>query len=410
MKVAIIGAGAAGFFTAINLKRFSPKLEVTIYESSPKVLSKVAVSGGGRCNLTNSFEGFRAPLSKVYPRGAKLVKAAFRKLNHTQTYDWFETEGIKLVTQPDNCVFPASQDSGEIIEMFIRRTRELDITVKTQHKVKLIEKTDNHYTISFDKGVSSIKSDIVVVTVGGKPQMSGFEMLRCLPVEIIEPMPSLFSLNIDHNPITELSGAVVEKAIVGLQGTKLRTQGALLITHWGVSGPTVLKLSSYAARTLCESDYKCTILINWVGSTDEDKIIEDIKAISSNNSKKFVTSTPPYDLSSRVWAHILYKAEIPHERRWAEIGSKGFNRIIATLIGDHYAVSGKSTHKEEFVTAGGVDISSLDFDTLEAKKSENLYFAGEVIDIDAITGGFNLQAAWSTGFAVAKAISEKTNN
>ena len=405
MNIAIIGAGAAGLFSAINLKKLSPDVNVSIFESSLNVLSKVGVSGGGRCNLTNSFEDVKA-ISTAYPRGDKLIKRLFKIFDYKDSYQWFEDNGVHLVTQDDRCVFPYSQDSQEIIDTFLSLARRLDIKINISYKVTSIEKIDGKFELSFARQPERVY-DAVIVTTGGSPMRENLSFINNLPVDIVEPVPSLFTFNIPNNQITQLMGTVVENTVVGLKGTKFKASGALLITHWGVSGPAILKLSSYGARYLSESDYNASVLINWINQTNEENIYKEINRISTENPHKLVTSIRPFNVPSRLWLHIMKRAEISDQRRWVELGRKGIIRIINSLTNDEYPINGKSRFREEFVTCGGVALDSVSQSTLECKQCENLYFAGEVLDIDAITGGFNLQAAWTTGYVVAKSISEK---
>lgn len=406
MKVAIIGGGAAGFFLAINLKSIAPQVDVTIFEKSSKVLSKVAISGGGRCNLTNSFAEI-SDLSKAYPRGGNLLKKAFKTFNHQDTYKWFESKGIPLVTQGDECVFPRSQASQSIVDCFLRLSRELGIIIKTSHTLAAITNTEK-YTLSFTEDeIEDQTFDIVAVTTGGNPKEDGFAYLKELGHTIISPVPSLFTFNIPGDPVRELMGTVAENATVALQGTKLKASGALLITHWGMSGPAILKLSSYAARVVNEKQYRFNIRVNWVNETDSDKITNYLNSIIGQNPKKLLANIRPYELSSRLWLFLLQKAGIPQERKWAELGTKGINKIMTVISSDEYTVHGKGQFRDEFVTCGGVGLDSIDPNTLESKHTKNLYFAGEVLDIDAITGGFNLQAAWTTAYLAAQAISKR---
>ncbi len=406
MRVAIVGGGAAGYFAAINLKKSAPNLNITIYESSLRVLSKVRVAGGGRCNITNSFENVSS-LSKVYPRGDKLMKRAFKQFDYTDSYQWFEDNGIKLMVQSDDCVFPQSQDSEEVVNTLTRLATELDIKVETGCYVARVMRNDDVFNL-FVKGLGEkAEADIVIVTIGGKPTADGFELLNNLPVEIVPPMPSLFSFNIDNESLCELMGIAVEDCIVALRGTKLKSEGALLITHWGLSGPAILKLSSYGARILNEMGYEATIAVNWCGESDENRVVTYLEQLAANNSKKQLSNIRPYMITTRVWLHILKQAGMSPDRRWGEIGRKGINLIMRYITADEYQIIGKSTHKEEFVTCGGVALSSINISTLESKECQNLFFAGEVLDIDAITGGFNLQAAWSSGYVVADVISKR---
>lgn len=406
MNIAIIGGGAAGFFLAISLKQLAPKANVTIFEKSTKVLAKVAVSGGGRCNLTNSFAEM-SDLNRAYPRGGKLMKRAFTVFNHEKTYDWFEDMGVRLVTQDDQCVFPRSQDAQTIIDCFLRLSKELGISAKTAHTLQSI-KSGSKYTLIFsEENIGDQTFDAVAITTGGSPKAEGLSYLEALGHKIVQPVPSLFTFNIPSDPIKELMGVVVENATVSLQGTKLKASGALLITHWGMSGPAILKLSSYGARIISEKEYRFNILVNWVNEVNCDKITNYLNAIVLQNPQKQVSNIRPYDISSRLWLFLLQKAEIPEERKWAELGKKGINRIMNVLSNDEYKVHGKGAFRDEFVTCGGVSLSCIDFNTMESNTCKNLYFAGEVLDIDAITGGFNLQAAWTTAYVAALAISKR---
>ncbi len=405
MRVAIIGGGAAGFFAAINIKRFTPEAEVVIYEAAREPLSKVRVSGGGRCNLTNSFEGGE-PLSKIYPRGERVMRNCFKIFDHSAAYAWFEECGVELTTQEDNCVFPRSQRSSEIIDTFMRLIHQSGVELKIEHSVERISRCGEGFSLSF-KGGESVECDIVLATTGGSPKMEGLSLYEELPLRYKQTLPSLFSFKIPNNSITELMGTVVESATVLLKGSRMCGVGALLITHWGISGPAVLKLSSYAAQRLYESDYRADILINWCGTLSQEQVRAGVLEMIAQNSKKLVTSVAPYGLTSRAWLHILSRANISVERRFVELGSKGINRIVATLTADEYSISGRGVNREEFVTCGGVSTSTINPTTMESHDCPNLFFAGEVLDIDAITGGYNLQAAWSTAFVAACTIAER---
>ena len=387
MKIAVVGAGAAGCFCAIELKRRLPSSTVDVFESGRKPLAKVAVTGGGRCNLTNSFEGISS-LDE-----AKLMRRVFSCFNHKDTWEWFIKEGVKLVLQEDNCVFPASQDAMQIVNLLLARMDRLGVSVHTGIKVESVKSLLDEY-------------DNVVVTTGGSPSPEGFRMLEGLDLEMVPPVPSLFTFNLPDSPVRELTGSVVDKTSVSLAGTKFRAGGPLLITHWGMSGPAILKLSSYAARHLSESGYKATLLVNWTGD-DEAQVRRTLSLISQDNPAKLVVNSHPGPIPSRLWNYLVSKARIMGDARWSEIGSKGMNKLTDILINDTYQVKGRSQFKEEFVTCGGVALSNIDYKTLECKKHPGLYFAGEVLDVDAITGGFNLQAAWSMGYRAAVSISEK---
>ena len=417
MKVAVVGAGAAGCFCAIELKRRMPSASVDVFEAGAKALAKVAITGGGRCNLTNSFEGISS-LSAAYPRGDKLMKRLFRTFDQQSTWQWFENEGVKLVLQDDHCVFPASQDAMEIVNTLLARMRQTGVVLRTRHKVTgIFPRPEGGYTLSVPELVEGpvhgntqqqdkqdYSADIVVVTTGGSPKLSGLSMLDGLNLEIVPPVPSLFTFNLPGSLVRELMGTVVENATASLSGTKFKAKGPLLITHWGMSGPAILKLSSYAARYLAENEYSATLSVNWFGDTGEQNVRDRILSLSKDNSQKLILNTHPSELPSRLWIFLISKSGIREDARWAELGSKGVNRLVNTLINDEYQIRGKSRFKEEFVTCGGVALSNINLNTLESKAHPGLYFAGEVLDVDAITGGFNLQAAWSMGYTVARSI------
>ncbi len=403
MQVAIIGAGAAGCFAAINLKRMNPSVDVTIYESGKHSLAKVALTGGGRCNLTNSFSDV-TNLASVFPRGERLMKRLLHEFSHVDLYDWFEREGVRLITQEDNCVFPESQDAIEVVSTLIRLMRREDVRIKTQHRVTKIQEG---FTISFEDKPDS-HADIVLVTTGGIPKKEGFDFLSSFNLEIIDPLPSLFSICLPKDNIIELMGTVVNDVSVGLVGTRLRATGPLLITHWGMSGPAILKLSSYAARILYECDYKAQISVNWFGEKSEAEVLQNIISIANENPQKMLLNYRPVHLNNRLWLYLLQKSGINPEQRWAELSKKSYNRLVSTFTNNIYDVEGKNRFKDEFVTCGGVSLTNITPRTLECKTIPGLYFAGEILDIDAITGGFNLQAAWTTGYVAAKAIASKT--
>lgn len=393
MKAAIIGAGAAGCFCAIELGRRLPSARIDVFESGKKPLAKVAITGGGRCNLTNSFEGISS-LKDAYPRGDKLMRKVFSTFDHRDTWEWFENEGIKLVLQEDRCVFPASQDAMQIVNLLILRMKQLGVKVHTGKRIDLVKPLLDEY-------------DAVVVTTGGYPHKDGYSIFDGLDLEMVPPVPSLFTFNIPSDPVRELMGSVVENVSVSLAGTNFKASGPLLITHWGMSGPAILKLSSYAARHLAETGYDATLLVNWTGGIDNYSIKSELLSIAGNNQQKMASNFHPEFIPSRLWSYLLNKAKLREEARWAEIGSKGMNRLAEILSNDSYHIKGQSRFREEFVTCGGVSLSEINNKTLECKKHPGLYFAGEILDVDAITGGFNLQAAWSTGYLAALSIAQK---
>jgi predicted Rossmann fold flavoprotein len=398
IKVAVIGGGAAGFFAAIAAKENHPKAEVTIYEKSKKLLSKVKVSGGGRCNVTNGCTSIKE-LSEAYPRGGKKLKKAFRFFNTQHTMNWFESRGVPLVIQEDNCVFPVSQDSQSVIDCFLKETTRLGIKIETQMGISKINPRGDQLQLEFSKGVSPAKIfDKVIVATGGSPKRQGLEWLENLGHKIADPVPSLFTFNMPNEPIRKLMGIVVEKNLTSIQGTKLKSDGPLLITHWGMSGPSILKLSAFGARILSELGYEFKVQVNWVSVINNEEVANEIRNIIKEHPNKILANYRPYLLPERLWHFLLEKSNLPQKKRWGELGKKGLNKLVTILTNDVYAVKGKTTFKEEFVTCGGVSLDSIDFNTMQSRVCKNLYFAGEVMDVDGITGGYNFQAAWTTAF------------
>jgi len=389
MKTAVIGGGAAGFFLAVNLKEAMPEMAVTIFERSNRVLSKVAVSGGGRCNCTNTFTDVR-DLSAVYPRGHRLMKRLFKTFDYRDVYEWFERHGVPLVVQEDQCVFPAAQDSEAIIDCFLSLVRRYQIEIRQGEKISSLTELSDY--------------DFVAVTTGGSPTGEGLKWLAVLGHELEPPVPSLFSLRVDNERLCELMGTVVNDVTVHLPGTKFRADGPLLITHWGVSGPAILKLSSYAARHLAENDYKVSLSVNWL-QKDEADTQSALLEMTIRQPQKQLSTLNPFGLSQRLWNHLLTEGLGERSKiRWAEMSRKDMNRLTNTLVNATYPAVGRAPFKDEFVTCGGVSLMSVNPATLESRHVPHLYFAGEVLDIDGITGGFNFQAAWTTAYVVQKSI------
>ena len=396
MDIAIIGGGAAGFMAAIMARRTNPASKVTIFERAQKVLAKVEITGGGRCNVTNSFAAI-TDMKQAYPRGHKLMKRLMKTFSHEDTYRWFEQHGVPLVTQEDECVFPKAQDSHAIINCLVRQANELGVTICCRHRLVNIHRLeDGRLKLEFENGSHRVFHR-TIITTGGSPNGRGLQYLAQLGHAIEPPVPSLFTFNIKDRAFCDLMGTVVDPVVTTIPGTKLRAKGPLLVTHWGVSGPAVLKLSSYAARLLAENDYKVPLAISWTGELTRQEVEENLLKLQTDNPRKQVATLHPFGLPSRLWLYILSKLDIDAVKPWAEIGRKTLNRMIETLVNDQYTIAGKGAFRDEFVTCGGVSLSSVNSKTLESKVCPNLFFAGEVLDIDAITGGFNLQAAWTTG-------------
>lgn len=400
MRVVIIGAGAAGCFCAVNLKRLSPDTEVVVLEKGQKELAKVAITGGGRCNLTNSFHMVRS-IESVYPRGHKLMKRLLKVFSHEDTMQWFENEGVRLTIQEDECVFPVSQDAMEIVNTLRSLMRRQGIKVVLNHKVESVTPLENGYL------VDDVEADVLVVTTGGSPKASGQSFLEKLLLEMIAPVPSLFTFCVDDKALHDLMGTVVETVCTRISGTKFQAEGPLLITHWGLSGPAVLKLSSQAARHLADSDYHGEIAVNWFGEDKEPSVLAVLQELQQSGLQRQLSNHHPVQFTQKHWLYIINKVGLQPTKRWQEVGPKQLNRLASLLTNDTYPISGRGQFKEEFVTAGGVALSNLDHRTLECRNHKNLYFAGEATDVDAVTGGFNLQAAWTMGFVVAKSIIDK---
>ena len=394
MKTAIIGGGAAGFFLAINLKEIMPTMEVTIFEKSKKVLAKVEVSGGGRCNCTNSFAEVR-DLSEVYPRGHRLMKRLMKGFSQEDAYEWFERHGVRLTTQDDQCVFPMSQDSHTIINCFLAEARRYGIEIRTETKIDSLDQLSGY--------------DFIAVTTGGSPKAEGLRWLSDMGHTIELPVPSLFTFQIADEALHALMGTVVEDAVTMIPGTKLRAQGPLLITHWGMSGPAILKLSSYGARLLADQQYHAPLAVNWTNRRDTE-VMAVLDEIIIRSPQKQLKTIAPCGLPSRLWAYLAEKCLGERVNgRWGSLNKKELNRLANILSGgDSYQIAGRAPFKDEFVTCGGIALSAVNPSTLESRHVPHLFFAGEVLDIDGITGGFNFQAAWTTAYTVACAIANKT--
>lgn len=395
MKTAIIGGGAAGFFLAINLKERCPRMEVTIFERARKVLAKVEVSGGGRCNCTNTFDGV-SDLQQVYPRGHRLMKRLFNIFGPADAYRWFEEHGVPLVAQTDGCVFPEAQDSHAIIGCFVELARRLGVRVLTEHPVNSLDELTDY--------------DFVCVTVGGQPREKQFGWLAAAGHAIQTPVPSLYTFSVADERLRALMGTVVEHATASLPSTSFRADGPLLITHWGMSGPAILRLSSYAARYLSERNWQSPLSVNWLSlpDTDVSALLQDCII---RQPQKQLSTVRPHGLPARLWDYLLGKAlGTSADRRWGMLGKKDCNRLVNVICNDSYAISGRGVFKEEFVTCGGIDLKSVNLSTLESRHVPHLFFAGEVLDVDGVTGGFNFQAAWTTAYVVAEQIAKGMRN
>ncbi|MTI86805.1 MAG: NAD(P)/FAD-dependent oxidoreductase [Balneolaceae bacterium] len=396
MQIAVIGGGAAGFFSALSASRHHPNAKVTIYEKSNKLLSKVKVSGGGRCNVTHHC--FRiSELVKFYPRGEKPLKKAFGVFSPKDTVNWFESRGVVLKTEEDGRMFPVSNTSQTVIDCLMGEAGRQGVGIKTKLNVQSITPLEERFRLAF-RGGESRTVDKVIVATGGSPRAKGLAWLKSLGHDIAEPVPSLFTFNMPNESIKKLMGVVANPASVKIMGSKLSSSGPLLITHWGMSGPAILKLSAFGARDLHEVNYNFKVLVNWTGEKPEQEIRTILKEVIADHPKKKISNVNPFELPGRLWDFLLDKLELGEHMIWQNMGKKNINRLVHLLTNDEYQVEGKTTFKEEFVTCGGISLRDVDIKTMQSRKVPGLYFAGEVLDIDGVTGGFNFQAAWTTGF------------
>lgn len=399
MKVAVIGAGAAGYFAAISAREHWPDAEVHLLEKGGKVLSKVRISGGGRCNVTHDQQEPRK-LALCYPRGGRFLKKAFDQWSVKDTVAWYRGRGVQLKTEPDGRMFPVTDSSETIVEVLRTAAQKARVELRMNAGLRSLRRSGEGFVIELENG-HGITADRVIVAVGGHPKAEGYAWLAALGIPFVPPVPSLFTFNLMDKSMSELMGVVAPKAIVRLTGFKLEEQGPLLITHWGFSGPPVLRLSAWGARELHAAQYRYTVQVNWVGLPENDaRAVMDSDWTS--HPKKQVINACPFDLPERLWAWHLEKAGVPATKPCAEVGKHDRNRLLDRLVNDRHPAQGKTTFKEEFVTAGGVDLGSVDPSTMRSRLVPGLYFAGEVLDVDGVTGGFNFQAAWTTGWIAGK--------
>jgi len=396
--IIIVGGGAAGFFTAINVVEKKPKLKVAILERGKEVLTKVRISGGGRCNVTHAcFEPNE--LVKFYPRGEKELRGPFHQFASGDTIEWFEKHGVALKIEEDGRMFPVSDSSQTIIDCFLKATQKLGIAVLTGQSVQSIFKKENIWKVETQN--TQFITEKLVLATGSNPKI--WEMLQEFGHAVVSPVPSLFTFNIKDSRIKELPG-VSAVVTVKVKDTKLTSTGPLLITHWGMSGPAILKLSAWGARILFEKNYQFTIFVNWLNDTDTEDAEKILRDLKHEHSKKAVSKKSPFDFPNRLWESLVLASGIQSETKWADLSKMQIQNLSSQLTNGSFNVNGKSTFKEEFVTAGGIDLKEINFKTMESKLHENLYLAGEIVNIDAITGGFNFQNAWTSGFIIANAL------
>ena len=407
MNLIIIGGGAAGFFCAVNAARINPFLKVVLLEKSMKLLSKVKISGGGRCNVTHALFDI-TEMSKRYPRGQNFVKKTFHQFFTTETIKWFEDRGVILKAEKDGRMFPVTDSSQTIIDCLMREANKYGVEIRLNSEVRSIKYEERMFQVQLSDS-RLLTSDFVCLATGGYPKTSMFEWLKNLGHTVVEPVPSLFTFNLPKHPITELMGVSVEKARVKIEATKLVEEGPVLITHWGLSGPAVLRLSAWGARELAVNNYQFIVHINWLPVFNEQSLKTEFQALRhSLVNKKLINHN--FSLPNRLWQFLLVQSGSNEEMRWSDIPAKVENALIKNLADYVVKVKGKTTFKEEFVTAGGIHLSEVDANTMMSKKIPQLFFAGEILDVDGITGGFNFQHAWASGWIAAKAISQLMAN
>jgi predicted Rossmann fold flavoprotein len=402
LKIAIVGGGAAGFFAAIHASGLGR--EVTIFEKSHKLLSKVKVSGGGRCNVTHRPMDI-SKLIKNYPRGEKFLKRVFRHFSIPDTIEWFESRGVDLKVEPDGRIFPVSNSSQSIIDVLLAEAKKCKVKILVSTGIKELNPAEKGYELITEKGV--FRADAVVIASGGHPKIEAYNFLQSLNHKINSPIPSLFTFNTPGEPIRELMGVAVNNGHVKIEGTMLNYRGPVLITHWGISGPAVLKLSAFGAEWLHDHQYQARAIINWNADFGENDYHAQLNNYCKAHPNRKVMSHSLFDLPARLWDHFCHKAEIDSTQLYGNLPKKQLNRMVQNLFCYILEVNGKTTFKEEFVTAGGIPLNEVDPENLQSLYHPNLYFSGEVLNIDGITGGFNFQAAWSTGYLAGRSIKPK---
>lgn len=409
--LAVIGGGAAGFFCACNAARMNPSLRVVIFEKSTKLLSKVKVSGGGRCNVTHAFTDIPAFLQN-YPRGKNFLKKSFHAFSPSDTIEWFSQRGVELKREKDGRIFPISNNSQTIIDCLLHEAEKYGVEILFQKQVKeiicneektILEDKAKKFSLKFLEG-NDFQADFLCVASGGFPKEDQFAWLKGTKHSIVPPVPSLFTFNIPGHPILKLMGISLDRVQVKIPELNEKFTGPFLITHWGFSGPAVLKLSAYAAREMARLNYQFSIQINWIPEYNEPELRDAFPGIRLKNARQNIANRNPFNLPSRLWLYFLECSEIYQNIRWSELTSKQTNKLVQILTGSVFHVNGKTTFKEEFVTSGGISLQEINAQTMESKIIPGLYFSGEIMDVDGITGGFNFQHAWTSGWCAAKNI------
>lgn len=400
----IVGGGAAGFFGAIQAAELQPGMKIVILEKTNKLLSKVRISGGGRCNVTHHcFE--RTALSHHYPRGQKPLKSLFRKYQAEDVVKWFDQKGVKLKAEEDGRMFPVTDSSETIIDCFLDQANQHNIKIEMNSGVEEIKILPDGFELICEN--KKFKARKILIALGGHPNANAYMLLKKIGHTIAPLIPSLFTFNDSQKEFKDLMGVSVPNGVVRIAGTKFSQEGPILITHWGLSGPAVIKLSAWAAEYFHQHKYEATVLVSWIKETQEETVRKFLADYKSTNKKRKVYSHPLYELPQRLWTRLCELAEIEDQKIWDELSNKNLNKLLELLIRCPFKIKGKTTFKEEFVTCGGVDLNGVDLETMESKKIKNLFFAGEVLNIDGETGGFNFQAAWTTAYIAAKKIADR---
>ncbi len=407
-KLIVIGGGAAGFFCAINAARLYPDLQVMLIEKTNKLLSKVKVSGGGRCNVTHDCESI-AEMIKKYPRGGSFLKKAFHNFFTSDTIEWFNERGIELKTEEDGRMFPQSNTSQTIIDCFLREAASYKVDILMNTQVTSLHRHANGWTLQLANS-KQLETDYVCISCGGFSKAEHFKWIEDIGHSIETPVPSLFTFNLKQHSITKLMGIAVQDVSVKIAGTKLQESGPLLITHWGLSGPAILKLSAWGARELALKDYFFTAMVNWLPDLNEITLREKMQQLRFQLAAQKISNRNPFQLPSRLWEYFLQQCGIDADMRWADLPAKEQNKLIKMLCSHEFSVQGKTTFKEEFVTAGGIQLSEVDVQTMRSKMAKGIFFAGEILNIDGITGGYNFQSAWTTGWVAATGVGKELGN
>jgi predicted Rossmann fold flavoprotein len=402
-RLIVIGGGPAGFFCAANAARMSPALEVVILEKSEKVLSKLKLSGGGRCNLTNGCVD-PSEMARQYPRGGRFMKRALYLFSASDTVRWFEERGVKVKQEPDGRMFPTTDSSQTVVDCLMEECRRGGVKWMVNKGVSRLEAGGGVWQVGLEGQTTD--ADFVCVSCGGHPKPDPYGWLSRLGHTIVEPVPSLFTFKLAGSPITSLMGVSVQDVSVKVVGTRLVERGPILITHWGLSGPAVLRLSAWGAREMAALGYDFRVAVNWVPAVNEEALRGRLQSSRKENAARKLRNANPFGLPQRIWEYQLQQSGIDLERRWGDLPGSEMKRLIGNLSFQEFAVRGKTNFKEEFVTAGGVKLGEVDPGTMMSKRLPGLFFAGEILDVDGITGGFNLQHAWTSGFIAARGIAQ----